>query len=211
MPNTVVETIGVNDDGSVTVVTDSDKLTANRLIITLGSWSTDLLGGLGLDIEVIRKPTFWFQIDRHDIKYQNGFPAFLIESGEQCFYCVPEVDYLGLKVAEHSGGTVVERPMGLDRNQRSEDLAAAESFLDEHFDFTRRRLVHHAVCMYSMSRDSHFVVDSHPDCSNIVFAAGMSGHGFKFAPVIGERLVEMLDFKTNEQFDFLRMGNRQLA
>ena len=211
MPNTIAETISVNEDDTLSIETDSGRIETQRLIITLGSWSRDLLGGLDIDIDVVRKPIFWFQIDRNDIKYQNGFPAFLIESSERCFYCLPEVDYLGLKVAEHSGGTPVERPEQLDRGVHPDELALAEAFLDEHFEFSRRRLVHDGVCMYSMSRDGHFIVDSHPDCPNIVFAAGMSGHGFKFAPVIGERLVGMLESESNEQFEFLRMDNRQLS
>ena len=64
--------------------------------------------------------------------------------------------------------------------------------------------------MYSMSRDGHFIIDRHPDSDQVVFAAGMSGHGFKFAPIIGDRLVGLLKNETNEQMDFLRMQGRNL-
>ena len=211
MSNTVAERISVDDDGTINVITSDETFRARRLVIALGSWTRELLSGLEFGIEVVRKPMFWFQIDRTDIKYQNGLPAFLIETDENCFYSIPEVDYLGMKVAEHSGGQPVADPLEVDRNCNADEQSACEAFLDQHFEFSKRRLVHHSVCMYSMSADGHFIVDSHPDCSNIVFAAGMSGHGFKFAPVIGERLVEMLDSQANEDFDFLRMGNRQLV
>ena len=83
--------------------------------------------------------------------------------------------------------------------------------MDRSINFTRRRLVHHSVCMYSMSRDGHFIVNRHPDSDRIVFAAGLSGHGYKFAPVLGDRLVGMLEGEENKLFDFLKMDNRKLA
>lgn len=211
MTDTLAEKIKVNANQTITVTTDRGRYDATRLIMTPGSWSGDLLTGLQQNIRVLRKPQFWFQIDRTDIKLHNGFPAFLIERPEDCFYCIPELDYLGMKVAEHSGGVTVEDPSCVDRACDPGELAAAEAFLDRHFNFTRRRLVHHSVCMYSMSTDGHFVVDAHPDFPNIVFAAGMSGHGFKFAPVIGERLVGMLESEPYDEFEFLRQGSRKLV
>ena len=102
--DTVAQTITVNPDQTISVTTDRGRYDASRLIICMGSWSNDLLTGLELNLEILRKPQFWFQIDRTDIKYQNGFPAFLIENGADCYYGIPEIDYLGMKVARHSGG-----------------------------------------------------------------------------------------------------------
>ena len=47
-----------------------------------------------------------------------------------------------------------------------------------------------SVCMYTMTPDEHFIIDLHPEHSNVCFAAGFSGHGFKFASVIGEVLAD---------------------
>jgi glycine/D-amino acid oxidase-like deaminating enzyme len=55
-----------------------------------------------------------------------------------------------------------------------------------------------------MSPDEHFIVDRHPACANVVFAAGLSGHGFKFAPVLGKALAELaLDGGTSLPIGFL--------
>ena len=59
--------------------------------------------------------------------------------------------------------------------------------------------------MYTMSPDGHFVMDFHGDHRNVAFAAGLSGHGFKFAPVLGNRLVEMLDGNPDPQMEFLSL------
>ncbi|MEM9413792.1 MAG: FAD-dependent oxidoreductase, partial [Planctomycetota bacterium] len=123
----------------------------------------------------------------------------------------PEIDYLGMKVAEHSGGEIVTDPGSVNRQCCNLELERTEQFIDDTFVFSKRRLVHQSVCMYSMTRDGHFVVDYHPDSEKIVFAAGFSGHGFKFAPVVAERLVGLLDQKEDPKLDFLKLENRQLV
>ena len=210
VPNTQIETVNVNADGTIKLVAANEEFLTHRLIVTIGTWACELLGSLPFDIQIIRKQQQWFQFDRVDIKYQNGFPAFLFEEDFGCFYGFPEIDYLGMKVAEHSGGQPLDDPLALDRQCNEDDVKITEEFIDRRFDFTRRRLVHHSVCMYSMSRDQHFIIDHHPENDRIVFAAGLSGHGFKFAPVIGQRLVDMLDGKTDPIFEFLKIGDRQL-
>ena len=62
----------------------------------------------------------------------------------------------------------------------------------------------HEACLYTMSPDQHFIVDHHPDHPHIVFAAGLSGHGFKFTSVLGKALSEMaMDGKTELPVKFL--------
>jgi len=48
------------------------------------------------------------------------------------------------------------------------------------------------VCIYTLTPDRHFIIDIHPDYPNVVLAAGFSGHGFKFGPLIGELLADLL-------------------
>ena len=58
-----------------------------------------------------------------------------------------------------------------------------------------------------MSPDEHFIVDRHPQHANVVFAAGLSGHGFKFAPVLGRALADLaLDGGTELPIDFLSLA-----
>lgn len=47
------------------------------------------------------------------------------------------------------------------------------------------------TCLYTMTPDGHFVIGRPPGCGRVVYAAGLSGHGFKFAPVIGEILADL--------------------
>ena len=64
----------------------------------------------------------------------------------------------------------------------------------------------YAICMYTMTPDQDFIVDMHPHFPQVAFAAGFSGHGFKFAPVIGEVLADLaLEGTTNAPVEFLRI------
>jgi glycine/D-amino acid oxidase-like deaminating enzyme len=70
----------------------------------------------------------------------------------------------------------------------------------------RSRLRHSATCLYTMTPDDDFIVDHHPEFANVVFAAGFSGHGFKFAPLIAVALADLLQQgKTSLPIDFLSL------
>ena len=203
--NSPVGSWAMEDEGTIRVSAgEGEEFLTRRLIVSAGAWSEPLLG-LSLGLKVIRKQQHWFQLDRIEQKLGNGFPCFLMEMGDRCFYGFPEIDYLGMKVAEHTGGTEVADPATIDRTRDSGDTAAVESFLDDRFEFTRKRLVYDSVCMYTESPDQHFIVDQHPQHPQVAFVAGLSGHGFKFAPVLGRHLVDRLEGKQDPLFDFLQI------
>ena len=60
--------------------------------------------------------------------------------------------------------------------------------------------------MYTVTPDRNFIVDQHPVYENVIIAAGFSGHGFKFSPVIGEILADLATAgQTNLPINFLRL------
>ncbi len=193
-------------DGAVEVVTDRGVHRGIRLAICAGAWSATLLSNLGFELKVIAKQQSWFQIDRVEQKLVNRFPVLFIEEddGEQ-FYCLPELDSNGMKACRHTGGHIVEDANQLDRKLDCQELKFNEDFLDRRFHHSKHRLVHHSMCMYTMSKDGHFIIDRHPQHPNVAFAAGLSGHGFKFTPVIGHRLVELLDGNADPELEFLSL------
>lgn len=194
------------DDGTILVTADGEEFKTKRLIVAAGAWSERLLPGVDLKMKVLRKQQAWFQIDRVDQKLVNDFPCFFVEdeNGEQ-FYGVPEIDSLGMKVCKHTGGQPLEAADKLNHDLDPVELGEVEAFMGDHLNFSRARLVHHTGCMYSSTADSHFVVDRHPEQSNVVFAAGLSGHGFKFAPVLGKYLVDLLQGADEAEFEFLKL------
>ncbi|HEY1603188.1 MAG TPA: N-methyl-L-tryptophan oxidase [Pirellulales bacterium] len=195
----------------ITVETVRSRYTANRLVITAGPWGSRWLTELGVPLVVRRKPLFWFATASPVYRASNGCPAFLYETPRGVFYGFPEVEPGEIKVAEHSGGQIVDDPATIDRELDRNDQARVEQFINEFLPQVSPRLVAHTVCMYTMSPDEHFIVDRLPSDERISFAAGLSGHGFKFAPVLGEALADLaLDGRSSLPIDFLACNRAAL-
>lgn len=196
----------------VTVETESGQFTAKSLVVTAGPWAKDLLLDLCIPFEVRRKPAYWYETETEHYGLDKGCPAFLYDLPGGVFYGVPEIDEKGVKVAEHSAGLRVPDPLAVDRGLDTQDQKRVEAFLEQYLPGVKRRCTHHMVCMYTMSPDNHFVVDKHPETPNVVFSAGLSGHGFKFASVLGEAMADLvLAGKTDLPIDFLACDRENLA
>jgi glycine/D-amino acid oxidase-like deaminating enzyme len=95
-------------------------------------------------------------------------------------------------------------PLAVSRQVDPVEQRRVEDFLAAHLPQAVPPFSRHSVCMYTMTPDSHFIVDRHPAWPQVVFAAGLSGHGFKFTGVLGQALVELaLDGKTSLPVAFL--------
>ena len=194
----------VSEDRVVKVVSQQGTFTCDSLVVAGGPWAPELLRELNLPLRVLRKPLYWFRT-QNDGYLSGRCPVFVFELGQRFFYGFPKEDGRGVKVAQHFGGTVIEDPTTVARNvdaaECDEITGLARDYLrDLEFPFS-----HHALCMYTMSPDKHFIVDRHPADPRIVFACGLSGHGFKFASVLGEALTELaLDGAASVPIGFLR-------
>lgn len=195
------------DGNGVMVETETATYRAQRLVIAAGAWSGPILGELGVRLRVVRKHQHWFETGDDRYRIDRGCPAFFFEAPDGYFYGMPSYDDHGVKVAEHSGGEDVVDPLALDRGPDAEDRRRVQAFLRAHLPGVSRREMAHAACMYTCTPDEHFIVDRHPKSPHVVFAAGLSGHGFKFAPVLGEALAELaLDGATEQPIGFLGLG-----
>jgi glycine/D-amino acid oxidase-like deaminating enzyme len=146
----------------------------------------------------------WFSCD--DPRYQSGF-FFDLPYGQ--FYGFPAIDGR-LKVAEHSGGEVVSNPLTASRAEDASDSQRIESFVREHLPGVGAERLGHQTCFYTRTPDDHFIVDRYPWSDNVAFAAGLSGHGFKFAAVLGEMLVDLATgCSPAEECGFLRLSRFQ--
>jgi glycine/D-amino acid oxidase-like deaminating enzyme len=180
------------------VVTDAGEFSAAKLIVTAGPWAPRLLAGLGLPLVVRRKHLYWFQ--NADARYheQSGCPTYLYELPQGIFYGFPQIDERGVKAAEHSGGAIVNDPATDPRERDAADLARVAEFLASYLPGVSHTLRERTVCFYTMSPDEHFLLDHTAESEHVWFAAGLSGHGFKFTSVLGQALAELA---TNARTD----------
>jgi sarcosine oxidase len=185
----------------VTVTTDRGSYQARNLIIAGGAWSSGLLQEVHVPLIVRRKHLHWRKTSTN--VYRNG-PCFFYEMPEGYFYGFPEVDEYGIKVAEHSGGETVLDPLTASREEDSVDSSRIDRFLMQAMPQVTKERTRHEVCFYTMSPDENFIVDQHPQFSNVSFAAGLSGHGFKFASALGKVLVDLaIDGGSELPIEFL--------
>lgn len=181
---------------------------AGALVITGGAWAPQLLADLGVPMVVRRKPLFWLEASTRSHLLATGCPCFFYDRPAGQFYGFPELTPGdGVKIACHSGGDLVADPALVDRSLDEVDLAKVRHFASEWFPGVGGKLLQEKTCLYTMSPDEHFIIDRHPRHRNIVFAAGLSGHGYKFASVLGEILSDLLvDGESALPVDFLGLA-----
>jgi sarcosine oxidase len=191
----------------VMVVTDQGRYLAAKLVITAGAWTSRLLTQLAVPLVVSRKFLGWFDVPQGAYHVDDGSPCFFFEMPTGAFYGFPSLDGRTLKVANHFGAEPIEDPSDIDRGCRATDVAPLVEFLRTVFPQAHPTLARHAVCMYTLSPDQHFILDHRPESSAVTLACGFSGHGYKFASVIGEILADLsLDGQTRHPIDFLRLS-----
>lgn len=188
----------------VVVRTDRAEYRAERLVIAAGAWAGQVLADLKLPLTVARKVAAWFPAPAAQAGHESRMPTFYIEQPEGAFYGFPSLDGQTIKVAEHTGAEPVSDPAAVNRTVAPADLVRIEAFLRQTLPSVSTAVDRSSVCLYTLSPDHHFLIDRHPAHPQVVFAAGFSGHGFKFCPVVGEALADLaLEGRTDLPIGFL--------
>ena len=188
----------MSDGQQVCVRTKQAEYTARSLVLTAGAWASSCLTDVGIRFQVLRKFLGWFPVRDQHCCANQGCPTFFYELGDRTFYGFPSFDGKTVKVAEHSGGQPLTNPADINRDCDSDDVVFLEDCLKQLLPGVVPQLNRHAICLYTLTTDQHFVVDLHPSWSNVSFAAGFSGHGFKFCPVIGQALADLAERKSTD-------------
>lgn len=182
----------------VEVVTDRGTYSAAKLIITAGAWATQLLRNIGVPLTVMRQTQLWFAPHRPAAFRRDRFPIFLLDSPEGAFYGLPMLDPSGVKLARHYGAPELPSPDGVNWDVTPEDEAPVRAFAETYLPGQLGPLTRGEPCLYTLTPDRHFVIDVHPEFENVCFAAGFSGHGFKFASAVGEVLADLCETGRTE-------------
>lgn len=176
---TRVTSLDVSGD-SIQVRTEDSSFAADRVVVTAGAWSKGLLGGAGIDLPT--RPT------RETVSYfrlpEATFPT-LVEWGDPAVYALPSPGH-GLKAGEHVAGPTAD-PDGEGEPHRS-SVERVTAWVKERYPQAERKPLFYETCLYTNTRDEHFILERHGD---IVVGSPCSGHGFKFAPLIGVKLAAM--------------------
>lgn len=172
--------------GVSVTLSDGTVVNAGSLVLALGPWSEREFARAGVPLEVQRNVQVWFGPETSAYR-APAFPAFFLEreSMPAPLYGFPDFGG-GLKAAFHAHGERTEAA-ALNRDvDPARDVEPLARSLDEWLKGGAGTFLRGKACMYALTPDRHFVIDRHPHCGNVVLCGGFSGHGFKFASVVGE-------------------------
>ena len=175
----------------VRVATSRGDVDAACVIIAAGAWSTALVPELKLPLQATRQVLLWLRPQQPDLFRPDRFPVFLIESDDGLHYGFPWRDHEGLKIAKHHHAHEVVDADDYDRRVSDSDQSAIIGPVQRFLPAIAGPAIAAKTCLYTMAPDEDFVIDRVPGSGNIILASPCSGHGFKFAPAIGEALAEL--------------------
>lgn len=190
----------------VEVTTARDTYRAAAVVLAAGAWMPGLLPALPLT--VARQLLFWFEPVGARNAHDPGYcPISIWEHDDaRFFYSFPRSEK-GVKVAIHGRGAAAD-PDRLDRTVRPQEIAEVRALVQQYMPFASGPLTASAACMYTNTPDGHFVLDRHPEHAQALIVSACSGHGFKFAPAVGEAIADLL-VEGCTRHDLSRFGARR--
>jgi sarcosine oxidase len=180
------------DARGVTVGTDRGEYRADHLVFCGGPWSGRLIADLGVRLMVTRQVLAWVW-PPHPEPFQPGrLPVWAIDNADGTLhYGFPmQPDNPGFKIAHHGPGPATD-PDEVARQPLPGDVETVRPALRRFLPDADGPLLALRVCLYTNSPDHHFIIDRHPAHDRVTIACGFSGHGFKFASVVGEVLADL--------------------
>jgi sarcosine oxidase len=176
----------------VWVTTADGRYEAGKLVICAGAWAAKLIPELEELAVPERQVLGWFQPARPEYFQPGAFPVFNLEVDEGRFYGLPSFLIPGFKLGKyHHRGEQVDADR-VNREAEPEDEELLRAFVRRYFPDGAGPTVMLKVCLFTNSPDHHFIVDLHPDHPEVAFAAGFSGHGYKFCSVVGEIMADLV-------------------
>ena len=199
-------------EGGVRVRTTRAEYTADHLVITAGAWNAKLMPSLqGLAVPE-RQVLIWMQPQRPEHFRLDTFPVFNCLVDEGRFYGFPVYGVPGFKFGKYHHLQEQGAPESFDFEPNERDEQILREFADRYFPTAAGPTMTLKACMFTNSPDGHFIIGHHPSMEQVTFAAGFTGHGYKFASVIGEIMADLAQRGYTRHdislFDPARFGRR---
>lgn len=199
----------------VRVVTDRATYEADSLVVTAGAWNDTLLGFLRGLIVPERQVLAWLQPLRPELFRADTFPVFNMLVDEGRYYGFPVHGVPGFKIGKYHHLEETGQPEELDRSISVEDEQVLRDCVARYFPQAAGPTMTLKTCMFTNAPDGHFLMDLHPEYPQVAYASACTGHGFKFASVIGEVLADLAQHRQTrhniELFTHTRFQGQQVA
>ena len=176
----------------IEVVTAAGGETFDAAVIATGPWIKELAPFLPVKIE--RQVLVWLAIQSGaDWFSPERFPVWMREEAieDDVVYGFPSLDGKSIKLARYHGGEMVD-PDAVRRTATDADLDPLRLFVTKYLQGVTRHVTRSEVCLYTDTPDQHFAIGPLPEDPRVVILSACSGHGFKFAPVVGEIAADLV-------------------
>ncbi len=185
-----------------------DVLTADRVIVAAGAWTPVLLPWLSDRMWTNGQPVMFFQVPDVERYQPPYFPTWAADLSRTGWYGFPALADGRLKVGHHGKGLRID-PRGEKVVPAGHEERTRE-FLSETFpELAAAPVMGNRLCLYCDTFDSDFWIDEDPDREGLIVAAGGSGHGFKFTPVLGDIIADKVERKENPWAHRFRWRTRE--
>ena len=174
------------------VRTDRGAYLADRIVVTAGAWVGQLLPRLAPVAVPERQVLAWLRPLVPDHYRPDRFPVFNIDAGsEGAFYGFPEYGVPGVKLGKYQRGGDATDPDAMDRRPHPADERPLRAFVERYLPGAAGPTVLLKTCLFTNTPDEDFIIDRVPGAPGVIVGGGFSGHGFKFASVVGEMLADL--------------------
>jgi len=199
------------DKRGVSVNTDRSGYRAGKLVITAGPWAASVVPELTKVAVPQRQVMLWTQPTHPDHFRVDTFPVFNIQTPLGDYYGFPIHGVPGFKIGKyyHRKETIDDLST-MDRACHPADEEVLRKGIRLYFPGADGPTMALMTCIFTNSPDTKFIIDSHPEFPSVCFAAGFSGHGFKFCSVVGEIMADLaLEGDTRHDIDSFRLKRFQ--
>ena len=179
------------------VLDDERRIAADSVVLAVGAWTPYLLPFTKDFFRTSGQPVFHLKPREPEPFASKRFPVFGADITTTGYYGFPLNRDGVIKIANHGPGREMS-PESPKRAVTAEDEKNLREFLSSTFPaLADAPIVYTRVCLYCDTHDGHFWIAPDPDRKGLVIAAGDCGHGFKFAPVLGEIIADAVEEKPN--------------
>ncbi len=198
--------------GGVEVTTDKGHYAAVNLILTAGAWMGELAAWLRNLAVPERQVLAWLQPKRPELFAAERFPVFNLEVEEGRYYGLPVYQVPGFKFGRYHHRGETAPADAIRRDIDAEDERLLRQFGERYFPDGCGASMALRACVFTNTPDEHFIIDRHPEHSQVILASPCSGHGYKFCSVIGEILADLATMgSTRHDISLFRLDRPALA
>jgi glycine/D-amino acid oxidase-like deaminating enzyme len=172
------------------VINQTENLQADRYVFACGPWLPRIFPFLADKIRPTKQEVFFFGTAAGDNQFTDESLPTWIDNGARIFYGIPGNQWRGFKLASDARGPDFD-PTDGERRVTDKMLQEVRSYMEGRFPGMRNApLLETRVCQYENSADQKFILDKHPEATNVWILGGGSGHGFKHGPALGVKAAD---------------------